>query len=433
MTEPQGTNRLGAIRLPAGYRRFEPVLGLVCIWLAVVSVGLLAAMARDRALMPGYDFRYFWLAGELWWQGVSPYGPVFGEAGARLITSGNIPEIWPYPPNLWLPSVALAQFDLTTAWQVWLCIQLAAVPAASAALAAFLPLDMLPGSSGHKVRVTRLGFFCLHTLLMASVEAIQLSVYVGQSSVLVYLGAVLVVCGLSGDRRALVWAGLVMTFMKPQIGAVLAVGLMLSGREGIRAVFAAALISVLLILPPMAMKAGVVFDWLRSVADYDGASPANVAAAMTGIRNLVWTYAEADIGNIVAMGLTLAVSAGVTLHHRRALTIGGAGWRCAAPDLMIAQLLVILGFSPLHMYDFTLFGVAVLAAAGATGLRLLAAGIGAALFMQPSDLFVWFHGERASTIFPGSTLATIGAIVLLLVVLTRKPSARMVALARPAV
>ena len=419
----QANRPFSAIALPGGASRTEQVLAVVFIWLAAVSLGLVAEMAVERAGEPGYDFRYFWLAGTMWSDGVSPYGAAFGETGARLITEGHVPEIWPYPPNLWLPSVALAQFDLSTSWHIWLCIQLLALPAASAALALWLPQERIPGATRHSMRVTRLGFFCLHLVLMSSLEATHLSVYVGQSSVLIYLAAALVVAGLARGRRGMVVAGLVVIFMKPQIGAAVALGLMLMGRAGLRPVILATLASLLLIVPPMVVKADVVLDWLMSLGDYDGVTLANMAVAMTGIRHLLWIYGGVDIGNIAAMGVTLMVCIGVALHQRTVLVRRGECWNRAAPDLMIAQVLVILAFSPLHMYDFVLFGVACLALSYASGPRIPAALIGAAMFVKPTDVFVWLQGARASTFFPGSTMATIGALILLLVVLTRRTAA----------
>ncbi|MEZ5779299.1 MAG: hypothetical protein R3E44_13140 [Paracoccaceae bacterium] len=398
---------------------------MIGIWLAVVCLGMLARFAVERAGIPGYDFRYFWLAGELWGQGLSPYGDVFGVEGARLITSGHIPEIWPYPPNLWLPSIGLGLFDLTTAWHIWLCIQVAAVPAASAALAFCLPLDKLPGACGRSVRVTRFGFFCLHTAFMAAIEATQLSIHSGPISIMIYLGLVLVICGIAGGRRGMVSAGLVVLFMKPQIGAAFALALVLSGRDGMRAVFSAALISLLLIVPPVLLKADVLLDWLHSVGGYDGvANKANLAASMTGIRNLVWTCFSWDMGNLAAMGPALAVSAGLAFHFRRAATRFGKSDRGPVLDLIIVQSLVVLALAPLHNYDFTLIGVSVLILTGVAGFRRLAAVAAIVLILHPNTLFIWIQGGTGGVVFPGSMLATIGALLLLVVALTRDVGAR---------
>ncbi|MGB5837941.1 MAG: hypothetical protein WBH14_12915, partial [Albidovulum sp.] len=135
----------------------EPLCLLACLFLVAVTFSALLFTAYVRADTPGYDFRYYWLAGKIWASGVSPYGPGFYEAGQKLIAEGHVPTIWPYPPNMWLPSVWFAMFDLKTAWHVLLGLQLLAVPAASWIVAYALPADKLPGLGHGSVRLTRFG------------------------------------------------------------------------------------------------------------------------------------------------------------------------------------------------------------------------------------------------------------------------------------
>lgn len=415
----QVTRRFSAITLPAGKSAFEPLVALLLIWMAFVTMGLLIAMAYERASMPGYDFRYFWVAGKVWSQGISPYGGPFIETAPRLISLGHVPEIWPYPPNLWLPSVGLAMFDINTAWAIWLTIQFVAIVAASAALAFLLPVESVSSALRQSVQMTRLGVFCVHMALMTWLEAMQLSIFVGQISVLIYLCVVLMVCGLARGWHGLVVVCLAITFMKPQIGAVLALAMLLSGRQGFRLVAMSALLSLVLIFPPFMAKSGVILDWLREIGDYDGVTLANMAVSVTGIRHLGWIYAGIDIGSTPALGITFLACTCVGLYLLRSASKTGEPWHQFAPDVVVAQILVILAFSPLHMYDFVLFGVVVLVVVQATGLRLIAALMGAAMFIKPTDVFDWLYGGRAITLFPGSTMVTIGALILLLVSLTR--------------
>jgi hypothetical protein len=320
---------------------------------------------------------------------------------------------------LWLPSVGLAFFDIDKAWQIWLCVQLLAVMLASAALAFWLPLERVSIALTQSIEITRLGFFCLHMAFMASLEAMHLSVFVGQISVLVYLSVVLIFCGLARGWHGLVVVGLAVTYMKPQIGAPLALAMMLSGWPGFRLVVASVLVSLVLILPPMLVKATVVLDWLHEIGAYDGITLANMAVAMTGIRHLLWIFTETDIGNTPALGITLVASSVVALFMRRAAGRNGRTWPDLASDMIIAQVLVIMTFSPLHMYDFVLIGIALPVLVQARGPNLIAAIIGVFMFIKPTDVFVWLQGHRATSFFPGSTMATIGALILLLVVLAR--------------
>lgn len=422
--DASASGRFRAFVLPSSRRHMEPLCLLACLFLVAVTFSALLFTAYVRADTPGYDFRYYWLAGKIWASGVSPYGPGFYEAGQKLIAEGHVPTIWPYPPNMWLPSVWFAMFDLRTAWHVLLGLQLLAVPAASWIVAYALPADKLPGLGHGSVRLTRFGVFLLHMAFVAPLEATLMTVHPGQISMFVYLAVVLILCGLVRQRQWLIVAGLVVVFLKPQIGAIMALAFMMSGRNGLRAVLSAALISLLLVVPAMIVKPDVIFDWLHSVASYDGASQANLPIAMSGIRNLIWVFAEVDIGTFAAMGVTGAASIAVTVYLRRSAGFASQPEQAALFDLVVAQSLVIMAFAPLHLYDFTLLGVACLAAAGATGVRMITICIVTAMTMHPSVLYHIMGGEFFGIIFPGSTTATIGVIILLIVLLTREPFGR---------
>ncbi|KAB2882127.1 MAG: DUF2029 domain-containing protein, partial [Albidovulum sp.] len=277
--------------------------------LAALAFSQLVVLAVARAGDPGYDFRYYWLAGRLWLDGVSPYGPGFAEAAARLIGEGNRPEIWANPPTFWLPSVLLALFDLGTAWQLWLALSLGALFLASASVAYALSQPSRPGWAMAGTGLGPGAVFGLHLAVLSALEVTQLSLFVGQSSVFVYLGAALLHAGLARERRAVAVIGLVLLCAKPQVGAIVALALLL--RSGARAIVLPAIVaSLLLLLPAMLGDPLVLVNWLASVASYDGASYANQPFAMSGIRHVLWAYSGHDIGNLAAMAVALAAGAG---------------------------------------------------------------------------------------------------------------------------
>ena len=404
---PTGGSRLG---------RWWPTA--LCLWLGFVALGLVALMAVERAGEPGFDFRYFWLAGQLWADGISPYGSTFTEAGARLISEGHVPLIWPYPPNMWLPTLLLAPFDLPTAWHLWLCLDLVALPAASALLAFGLPSGRVPGGEGwQSLRLRRLDVFGLHLALMATIETVQLSLYVGQLSFFIYLGAALLVTGLAEGRGGRAVAGLTILCLKPQIGAVVVLALMISGRGGLRLAVRAVVVCILLTIPPTLTKPAAILDWLHSVGSYDGVAFANLPLAMSGIRHLVWASAGLDMGNLAAMAATLAVGAGISLHGRRSILPERGDSGLAASDQAVIALLVVLALAPLHIYDFTLFGVVVFTLAGSRRFGLALGLLGAAFCLRPSDLQIWLENGGPVSLFPGTTLATWGALFMLVAAL----------------
>ena len=408
--------RLAAFEMRRTSPLCEKLTGILFLCLAVVSVVVLGRLAHQQAGEPSFDFRYFWLAGQMWADGVSPYGATFHETGQRLITEGHIPVIWPYPPSTWALFFWLGYFDFAEAWKIWLALKISAVLMASAVLAVALPLDRMPGFAAQSLRLTRFGFFCAHLAIMALLEATLLDLFSGQTAAFIYLGAAFLIAGLSWQNKMLAAAGLAVVMMKPQIGAVFALGLMLYGREGLGLVFRAALISVLLIVPPAIIEPNVVFDWLAAVAGYDGAHFANTVAMMSGLRHLVWLLSGVDMGNLAAMVLTLVAGAAVALQFRFQTPADDRAWCLSAVDLMIVECVLVLALSPLHLYDFVLVGFGFLCLLNLSGLRLLLGVAGAALVVRPSDLNVWIYGLGEVTLFPGTTFATIGMMILLVVV-----------------
>lgn len=403
---------------PMGWGRIG--LHAILMLFAVLAVMFSVALAQVRISDPGYDFRYFWVAGRVWLGGLSPYGPEFSEIAGQLIPSGHIPELWPYPPNLFLPTVAIGLFDFHMAWTIWLFLRIVAMIAASAVLAFAMPARFLPGIGLRRFGLSRLGFFALHLVIVAGTEAANYSTISGQFSDLVYLALCLALVGVARGNLSIAVAGaLAVTFMKPQIGGILAIGLVLAGRQGIVLVARATLVSALLLLPALFIRPLAIFDWLHVLGSYDGANVANLPVAMTGLRNLAWVCTGAVISNMSAFFLAGGVAVAVALHRRSGAGRTGADEAEGPTNSLITMTLVALAVSPLHIYDFCFFGVAVLGLVGTAGVRLGIAVAATAVIMRPAVVYLWFSGGFSPIIFGGSTFATVAALILLLLVLTR--------------
>lgn len=394
----------------------------VLFFLALLAMSVSVALAQMKIASPGFDFRYFWVAGRTWLDGASPYGPAFLAASHRLIDQGHLPEIWPYPPTLFLPTVVIGLFEFHTAWIIWQILRNLAVIAASAVLAFGMPVLALPGMRLRGFGLTRPGFFALHFAIVAGTEATVFSNASGQFSEFVYLALCVALVGLArGKSSSVVVVALAVTFMKPQIGGILAIGLLVSGRQGAALVAQAALLSLILLLPALAVRPTVLVDWLHVLGRYDDVNNANLPVAMTGVRNLLWVFADREIGNLAALVIASGIAACVALWRRRAggRLKGGEAERLTAT--VITMTLVALALSPLHLYDFSLFGVAFLALAGASGPRFVAAAVSTAVIMRPTAVQILLSGGAAPIIFAGSTFATVAAMVILFVDLTRRP------------
>ena len=414
---------------PSLVRRATLVLS---VYLAVMLIAVLYHFLQSRAEgQAGYDFRYFWVAGRVWLEGLSPYGPDLPRLSAEMIPEGHVPRIWPYPPTLWLPTAFPALFPFETAWRIWLGLHGVAMILASAVIAVGLPALRISLGAGREFAVPRPLFFALHLGLMAYGEANLLSANSGQVTGLLYLGAAVMMVGLYHDRDKTAIVGLTILLMKPHIGAAVALGLLISGARGRRLVLWAAVASVVLMLPALAIAPTAIFDWLRGLARYDGENSANLPEAMTGLRNLLWEFGGLTLGNLAASLAGLAVSGVVAVwlcrKDRRGdapLTDEGRLTRLSA-----AMILAALAAAPLHLYDFVLLGVALPLLPLLAPARVFAALIAILMLTRPCYLHVQVTGELPTQIFVGSTFATLGAAVLLAVLLVPAPVA---GLRRPA-
>ena len=266
----------------------------------------------------------------------------------------------------------------------------------------------------------RLLFFALHLALMAFCEANMLSLVGGQASAFFYLGAALTVVGIYRGRDGAAIAGLTILFMKPHFGAAIAVGLLISGARGRRLVLWAAVASVVLMLPALAIAPTAFFDWLQGLARYDGVNTANIPAAMTGVQNLIWHFGAVELGSFAASLICLAVAAALAVWLRRGAVIAE---NARLAHLAAAMILIALAAAPLHIYDFILFGAVLPLIALPTGARVVAATLALIMLFWPSALYLKLGEVQPTQIFVGSTFATMGAAILLMVLLSAAPVA----------
>lgn len=399
-------------------------------WTAVVAIMFLRQLVDLRTGDIGYDFRYFWLAGKMWADGVSPYGAAFHETGLRLVTEGHVPVIWPYPPNFWWFSVGLGFLDIQTAWEIWLSLKVAVIPLISATLALSLRADRMPARLAASMPLTRLGFFTGHLVLMAGLGTLHFDLIGGQVTSVILLGGALLLAGIARERPVVAVIGLAILFVKPQIGLPIGLGLMLAGRETFRLVLRAGLLSLALIVPPILIEPAAVLQWLDQVGAYDGAAFANTAPKMSGIRHAVWQLTGSDIGNLAAMAITMAVAAGAALASRRGAGRAGRPASHAAADLVLAETVVVLALAPLHLYDFLFVALAAMALPRLRGPWLAAGLFGVALNLRPDDIPRLFGDGSDLGLFPGTPFATVGMMILLLALAAPRREAQMAALWR---
>lgn len=307
------------------------------------------------------DFRFFWLAGEFWLSGQNPYGADYAaEAAARFgIAHG---AIWYYAPN-WFPLAAILSLpDPLAASRIWLMCNAALLVAASR-----LSVASFRAMRGKSVFIDprseiaaflsdlpdRTLFFALAGGL-ALTQAAGNTLHLGQSSMLIYFGASLLIFGAAQSRLAPAAAGLAILMLKPQIGVLVGAALIAS-KFGRRTIAVAAIATILAASPAFitTSPARLFTELAGGIAQYSDQAY-NMAPAVTGLRHLAWIAGGPDFGPAFYMILAVAFVASIAFF---------SALRPAAPgpaDLAAAAITIAVATVPLHVYDLTLLGAVAL-------------------------------------------------------------------------
>ncbi|MGR3762388.1 hypothetical protein ACUXV3_19980 (plasmid) [Roseobacteraceae bacterium NS-SX3] len=396
-------------------RRMAVLAGLA---LCAAALGYMGFKTWQMAGRPGYDFRYIWLAGQLWLEGTDPYGAAYQPAGTVRIAQGHVPEMWVYPPSWWPLAVPFGALGLQAANVAWNLLNILLLTAA-AGLAARGFARVFPGRT--TALAARLGLstgsgaavlFCLTLFLLAVLEATGILFSVGQTTALAAFGLALMLPGREGQQAWGGALGLALLMLKPQIGLAYAVLLLLLNGRTRRMVLYAVGISGLLALPALLADPAAPLGFLRNVAGYDGFTAANLPHAQTGLRLILWELTGTDIGNMAATGAALAAVLAACCGPLRLACAADSGVR-AWQRLALATAL-ILALAPLHIYDFVLIVVLLPLLLTARGTAAALALAGGALIWRSENLaaLTGFHAVEAE-IFAGARLATLGALMVL--------------------
>ena len=360
----------------------------------------------------GYDFKFLWVAGRLWVDGVSPYGPAYDAAGARLITEGHVPQIWAYPPNWWALCAGLALMPLKTAAVVWNVVGVGLTFASSALLVQAFRRAFPQALLVRNLLVRPLPLILVHVFMMAVLEATAIVLSTGQTAILVYFGVALLLFAMTRGSRALGIIALTLLFLKPHIGMAFGATLFVMGKEQRLQVLAAAAASALLSVPAFIIDPGVIGGFLSELARYDAAGDANLPQAMTGLRRLLWEAGGVDFPGIAAALAATALAVLLTAGPLRLARSGDPAIR--AWQTVSLTSTVLMALAPLHYYDFTLVGVPALALLWVQRSYALVGALGIALMLRAKIIGEQFGlYDPAVPIYQGSLVATVSAIILL--------------------
>ncbi len=360
------------------------------------------------------------MAGKVWAQGANPYDPIYVETGRALIETGNVPQLWVYPPTWWLIAVPLADMGLAEANLIWNVASAIMLALASALLVAALLhtfpriLDRINALTGGHAPF--LALFSLHFLALATLEGSAILLSAGQTTAFALFGAGLLMFGAA--RRQSVWVvlGVAILLLKPQFGLGLAGVLFLFAPRLRAAILMGGVLTLILSIPASLNSPWVLLEFARNVAGYDAFTIANQPQSMTGLRLLIWEIATLDIGNIATTAIALiiaCIASLLVLRRANQFSDGARTWQIAA--IMVSSL---VAFGPLHVYDFVLVTLPVLLLLVGRGVFLWIGAAGWALIWRSENLaaLTGFHADDID-IFAGSRLATYGAIIVFAAVL----------------
>ncbi len=366
--------------------------------IALAGIGYLLLKLRVPDL--GFDFRYFWVAGKVWRAGASPYGPAFAAGFNDLArtTAHPIAHFWVYPPY-WLPvSIALAALPFALAARLW----------------AVLNVGFLVASGWLFARSQRLAL--PGTLAALSlVDASVLTIWYGQTSLLIVLGCALLCWHAQTGQRAAGISGLVILALKPNIGAFFFIYMLTRRRFDI--VAAALALLALMSLPSLAMFGIHEFvDFLRAIAAYGSSHfPANQPPEMTGVTNLLSLIVPDQSARLISLaGMALAT-----------LGLGFGRWRMTDSERILGMIVATLLFVPLHDYDLTLLILPLVWIASTRGALAWPAIALMAVMLRPG----WIVKATGLThpravIFPTSLLVSVAILATGILWLTYLVKAR---------
>lgn len=334
----------------------------------IVQTRFLSRLAPGDSGYPWSDALYFHMAGEFWRTGASPYTQEFiAQFGVTYGREANeffyLPNTFPIAALLSLPSDGIAV-------KLWFLICVGLLVAS----AWFFVASITPQRAGRTPG--RLPGFAIMLAVLFAANTTEISLKLGQTSVLVLFGACLLCRGLQDRRSFLAALGLSLVFLKPQFGAPVLVAMLAAGHYW-RVFWGAVVLSVLYALPVLITQNPLTgaADILAALASY-GDKPENSPLYTTGLPHLAYRLAGIELPSLAMLGAAMVLSAGLGTSLRR-----GNGPPMSARDRALAlafgPLLLTLMLVPLHEYDFILVlpFLAALVLTAMPILRFAAAGL----------------------------------------------------------
>lgn len=374
-----------------------------------VLVFAVTLLALKEPIFPsnGYfpiDFKYFWLSGQIWLSGGTPYGDAFAALGAEAFPGEKVNPFF-YPPN-WRPFAALtALSDPDTAENIWGLASVAALGLAAWHLAG------LSQSARAAIGRWRMFVLILFVLVVFSHSA-TIALHIGQPTLFLLCAFTSVLLALRDHNRTLLVAALVVLLLKPQFSLPLSFALFVCVSWARGPVLIAGFITGVLALIGLGFSAPVetFSQFLDNVALYNG-FPENWPIHMAGPLFASALLGLPDISAFVWLGLCFLTLLGIAIMvHQQQLDLTRSG---AVVDLAILVAALTIFLMPTHNPDTLLAMPALLMLERAIGLQRILLLTGAMLVMRAFSLSTMLEGFifAEKTVWVG-LLDSVGTLLL---------------------
>lgn len=356
----------------------------------IVPALLVVAAAAQLALrtwgqpLNTTDYRYIWLAGDLWTRGINPYGAQFIAQSETIFGPGNELASWMYPFHWFLPAAALALLPPQESFHAWqlLCLVLLLVTAWLVARH-----DAAAG-----VR-NRAGAWLPGVLYCLTFTALGAALRLGNPVIVLLPGLAAIALGLATGSRALQVAGAVLVSLKPQFGLPIMLCMLLSPQGLLSLVIAAPVVAALVIPAAIAVDLPAqVVGMLGNITGEYARIPINDPSQMIGLAAALSWLAGAEVSVSQGMILACAVALGAALLCRR---LDLPAHRRGVAFLLVATLCVtcLVG---VHPADLSLLALLLPLLGQLRGGARVAVILGYALLWRPENVALLLGGGASS-------------------------------------
>ncbi len=286
------------------------------------------------------DFQYLWLAGRLWADGITPYSVEYQEAGQSLFARFNGQPFY-YPPNWWLVTRLFALFDHELALEMWRIFNGTIIIFSS---------YLLHASFRECNEQLEPYFVLFYTELLSLMQITIIIIFVGQTSLLLYLGIVLIICGTLTSRNRMLIIGFCIILLKPQVGMPLFFAFIMFKRYHTPAIWAG-LITFFLSLPPLIINGPIstlklYLNGLSVHSTYLVNSPAH----STGLKNIMVTVFNISVSSLIISATSIFVMILTTIYFKKVIQQKELNFEDKLLFLMLS-IIAIAFVAPLHEYD----------------------------------------------------------------------------------